>query len=125
SKHNIYLATCTRPRSCLLIICDNPDPFTAAAYYASGASTTAKPSEVTTITDPASPWEGTPRQGKLTTGTVVSTIDVGAKGVKKGDIAGTAKIGAEEFVCFRDGESRFTVAGWDEWSCVADYWCAS
>jgi hypothetical protein len=130
SKHNIYLATCSRPRSCLLIICDSPSPFTAAAYYPNGASTAAKPSDITTITDPASPWEGASRQGRFTTGTVTSTIDVGAKGLKKGDIAGGAKLGSEEFVCFKDGVSKFEVSGWDDWelqrvSCVADYWCAS
>lgn len=130
SNHNIYLATCTRPRRCLLIICDDPEPVTAAAYYASGASTTAKPSDITTITDPAAAWEGVSRQGRLSTGILTSAIDKNAKGIEKGQIAGTAKVGAEEYVCFKDGESRFTVAGWDDWSlqrvsCTADYWCAS
>ncbi|KAK7186411.1 hypothetical protein DPSP01_013110 [Paraphaeosphaeria sporulosa] len=130
SKHNIYLATCTRPRSCLLIICDDPDPITAAAFYASGASTAARPTDITTISDPAAAWEGVTRSGRLTTGKLTSAIDKGAKAVAKGEIAGSAKIGAEEYVCFKDGASKFTVQGWEDWSaqklsCTADYWCAS
>ncbi|KAF9741153.1 hypothetical protein PMIN06_005557 [Paraphaeosphaeria minitans] len=130
SKHNIYLGTCARPHSCLLIICDDPDPITAAAYYASGASTTARPTEITTISDPAAAWEGVSRSGRLTVGTLTSAIDKGAKGVVKGEIAGSAKIGSEEYVCFKDGATKFVVQGWDDWSaqrvsCTADYWCAS
>ncbi|KAL1591673.1 hypothetical protein SLS60_011671 [Paraconiothyrium brasiliense] len=114
SKHNIYLATCTRPRSCLLVICDNPSPFTAAAYYSNGVSTSINPTELATITNPASPWEGTPRQGRFRTGTVTSTINAGAKALPKGEIAGEAKLGIEEFVCFRDGVTKFTATGWDD-----------
>lgn len=130
SKHNIYLASCTRPRNCLLIICDNPSTFTAAAYYANGAATSNNPTELATITSPASPWEGVPRQGRFRTGVVSSTIDAGAKSLAKGEIAGAAKLGSEEFICFRDGESKFTWTGWDDLDlqradCVADYWCAS
>lgn len=130
SKHNLYLATCTPPRECLLIICDTPDPFTAAAYYANGASATAKPTELATIADPASPWEGASRKGSFRNGVVTSTINVGAKALAKGELAGEAKLGTEEFVCFRDGQSKFTTTAGDGFdrktvSCVADYWCAS
>lgn len=130
SKHNIYLATCTPRRSCLLIICDEPDPFTAAAYYANGASASTKPTELATIADPASPWEGASRKGSLRNEAVTSTINAGAKALAKGELAGEAKIGTEEFVCFRDGQSTFTTTGGDGFdrrtvTCVADYWCAS
>lgn len=129
SKHNLYLATCTRRPNCLLIICDDPPPFTAAAYYANGATTATNPTELATIATPASPWEGTPRQGEFRTSPFSSTIDAGAGALAKGEIAGAATVGTEEFVCFRDGETTFTANDWDDLvgkaSCVADYWCAS
>lgn len=130
SKHNIYLATCTKPRSCLLIICNDPDPFTAAAYYPNGASTTTRPSELSTVSNSAAPWEGTLRQGRFRTGTLSANINAGAKTLSKGEIAGTATLGSEDYVCFRDGQSKFSTQSWDDLdlrpvNCVADYWCAS
>ncbi|KAJ4295460.1 hypothetical protein N0V90_007472 [Kalmusia sp. IMI 367209] len=108
SKHNIYLATCRRSPDCLLVICNNPPQFTAAAYYANGITNANSPTELATVTDPASPWEGTPRTGRFRTTTFTSSIDAGAKALAKGEIAGQATLGTEEFICFKDGQSKFT-----------------
>lgn len=126
SKHNIYLATCKRDPDCLLIICNAPPSTTAAAYYANGITNANRPSEFATVADPASPWEGASRKGKFRTATLSSAIDAGAKALAKGQIAGSATLGKEEFVCFRDGQSKFTTEDDDSTvNCVADYWCAS
>lgn len=124
SKHNLHLATCTPLPSCLLIICSTPVPYTAAAYYPNGASASAQPGEIGTVADPAAPWEGVARRATLRAGVVTANIAKGAKALAKGEIAGEASLGAEGFVCFRDGVGRFSVQG-GEVNCVVDYWCAA
>lgn len=58
-----------------------------------------------------------------------TSIDAGADGLKEGELAGTAKLGSEDFACFRDGKTAFE--GRDElgldrtYACVTDFWCAS
>lgn len=84
---------------------------------------------MTTVNDPAVPWEGTQRTVNLgRTGRFSSNIEDGADSIQNGEIAGTAKLGAEEFVCFRDGETTFKFSedlGLSNYSCIAEYWCPS
>jgi hypothetical protein len=138
SKHNLYLATCTRrssvPDCPLIILCarQQQTTYTAVAYYANGpieSNRNTNPTQISTVSQPPQPWEGTPRSARVgRVGTFESNIDAGAATLEKSQIAGSAKLGDEEFVCFKDGATKFTVR--DELddptaSCQADYWCPS
>jgi hypothetical protein len=145
SKHNLYLVTCAKraasPPGCFLgIICPQQKRqavtyYTAVAYYANGAidsgtvGRNTNPTSLTTVSDPSQPWEGTQRVAKLgRTGDFSSNIDAGAKTVAKGQLAGDAKLASEDFVCFRDGQTKVTTRdelGDTTASCTADYWCPS
>lgn len=140
SKHNLYLATCTRRSSLgdcpLLIICPASDAaeitYSAIAYFANGpVSTTGavKPSEIATTSQPPQPWEGVARGAKLgRTSTVIASIDASAATLLDGQIAGSAKLDTEDFVCFKDGKTVFEVKnelGIRQYSCTTDYWCPS
>ncbi|KAF2272541.1 uncharacterized protein EI97DRAFT_436784 [Westerdykella ornata] len=138
SKHNLYLATCSKqtiiPDCPLIILCprQRAATYTAVAYYANGpieSNRNKNPTQIATVSNPAAPWEGTQRVAKLgRAGDFASNIDAGARNLAKSAIAGEAKLGTEEFVCFKDGESAFTVRDEldiPEYSCKADYWCAS
>lgn len=136
SKHTFYLTSCAQ-RCTLGILCDTSSnaatTFSAIVYYANGASTsgstlTSNPTSITTISTPAQAWDGTQRAAIIGRTAFSSNIDVGANVLLKGQIAGSAKLGAEEFVCFRDGETTIsgsTDLGIQQWSCKADYWCPS
>ncbi|CAO2650577.1 Nn.00g018690.m01.CDS01 [Neocucurbitaria sp. VM-36] len=145
SRKNVYLATCT-PRAgdgCLLgILCsrDSTSPssssaaeaalsYSAVIYYNGPASSRTSPTDVGTVSTPARAWEGATRKAVLSAGAFEGTIDAGAAQLSKSSIAGSAMLGREEFVCFRDGEATFQ---FEEGllvsrsvSCKADYWCAS
>jgi hypothetical protein len=132
SKHNLYLTTCTS--KCVLgILCSRQQrSHTAVLYYANGpvdSSRNTSPTQMTTVTDPAAPWEGTQRAARLgRTGDFTSNIDEGADSISSGQIAGGAKLATEDFVCFRDGETTFKFSedlGLSSYSCTADYWCPS
>lgn len=139
SKHNLYLVTCTRrssnlPGCPLIIICPRQQTtkYTAVAYYANGpieSNRNVNPTQIATVAEPAAPWEGTQRVAKLgRAGDFSGNIDQTAAGISKGQIAGSAKLASEDFVCFKDGATSFTVR--DElddpkYSCTADYWCPS
>jgi hypothetical protein len=137
SKHNLYLVTCKRrsefPDCPLIILCPRQQStYTAVAYYADGpveSSRNSNPTEITTVSQPAQPWEGTQRVAKLgRVGDFSSDIEAGAEDLEKGQIAGSAKLGSEEFVCFTDRETSVVVRdflGDPEYSCSADYWCPS
>ncbi|KAF2019142.1 hypothetical protein BU24DRAFT_114123 [Aaosphaeria arxii CBS 175.79] len=155
SKHNLYLVTCTQrtsgfPDCPLLIFCSQPvtsslskrqlrpaKSYTAVAYYANGPIETlpgrnTNPTAIATVEDPAAAWEGTQRVAKLSlgggAGAFSSSIDVGAKTLDKGQIAGEARLDAEDFACFRDGKTGFVgrdVFGDETYRCTADYWCPS
>lgn len=135
SKHNLYLSTCTSrsalPGCPLIIICPRAaaaQSYTAAAYFAT--TTSNSPTEMGIVSERAVPWEGTTRSSRLRSGTFSSSIDAGAKTLEKSAIAGSAKVGTEQFTCFRDGETKFDaisegLIGDERSACVADYWCAS
>jgi hypothetical protein len=140
SKHNLYLSTCTRRTGfgeCpLIIICPASDAaevkYSAIAYFANGPLSTtgsANPTEVATTSEPPQPWEGTARNAKLgRTGTVTASIDAGAATLESGQIAGSAKLDTEDFVCFKDGKTSFEVKndlGIRQYICTTDYWCPS
>lgn len=137
SKHNLYLVTCTkraRESDCpLIILCGTEQvSYTAVAYYANGpieANRNTDPTQISTVSQPVQPWEGTPRTAKINrVGDFSSNIDSAAAGIANGQIAGSAKLSEEEFVCFKDGETSFTVRndlGIQQYSCSADYWCPS
>lgn len=138
SKHNIYLATCTRRSGLgecpLLIFCPEEAAVTysAIAYFANGpiASTgLTTPSQIATVSEPPQPWEGAQRGAKLgRTSSVTASINAGANALEKGQIAGTAKMDAEDFVCFKDGTTFFEVRnelGGRQYSCTTEYWCPS
>jgi hypothetical protein len=141
SKHTLYLSTCTRrglgdsDGDCdLLILCprQRSSTYSAVAYYAnggidSGSQRNKNPTQIATVE--TSPWEGSTPKAKLgRAGEFSSYIDAGAKAFAKGEIAGSAKLGDEGFVCFKDGVTKITgrdELGDPEYSCVTDYWCPS
>lgn len=101
------------------------DIYTAVAYYANGQSN-GNPTEIATVSDPAQSWEGTLRVANLRTSAFSSNINADAAGLEKSAMAGQAKLGTEDFVCFKDGETAFTARdGLQQASCTANYWCAS
>jgi hypothetical protein len=137
SKHNLYLSTCaTRsalPGCPLIIICPKAEetaalPYIAAAYFET--TNKASPTEVAIVSLVQVPWEGFTRSARLRNGAFSSSIAIGGKTLAKSAIAGMAKVGREEFICFRDGETKFEavsdgIIGEERSQCVADYWCAS
>jgi hypothetical protein len=136
SKHNLYLATCTKRSGCpLIILCprQRQTSYTAVAYYANGpiesSGRNSNPTEIATVSESAAPWEGTQRTARLgRVGQFSSNIDAGAGALEEGQIAGSAKLGDEDFVCFTDGATSIVVRdflGDPEYTCTADYWCPS
>jgi hypothetical protein len=141
SKHNLYLVTCTQRNilDCpLLILCSKDatavTKYTAMAYYANGPIpsnriSNSKPTQTVIISRFAQLWEGTQRVGKLgQSGSVSSNIDAQAASLAKGQISGTAQMDNEEFVCFRDGQTKIQWSedlGVVEVDCTTDYWCPS
>ncbi|KAF2639840.1 hypothetical protein P280DRAFT_470449 [Massarina eburnea CBS 473.64] len=131
SKHTVYLSTCTRratvPDCPIVILCNQPaapaQTYTAAAYFVNSRPQANLPTEVAVVSTSLEPWEGTQRVAKFRTATFSSVIDAGAKGLSKSDVAGSARLGNEDFACFKDGETVFAADGLT--SCRADYWCAS
>ncbi|KAF1953350.1 hypothetical protein CC80DRAFT_420389 [Byssothecium circinans] len=133
SKHNIYLSTCNRratiPDCPLIVLCDDKraaapaKTFTAAAFFANTISQSKTPTEVAAVSEYVEPWEGTQRVARFKTAAFSSVINAGANTLVKGDVAGSARLGNEEFACFRDGETAFSAD--DITRCKADYWCAS
>ncbi|KAF2263999.1 hypothetical protein CC78DRAFT_533598 [Lojkania enalia] len=139
SKHNVYLVTCTRTNAldCPLppLICATQTAaaksYSAVAYYPNGPITSSKstPNQIVTVSEPPQPWEGTTHTVKLTiVGDFAANIDAGANTLPQGQLAGTAKLADEDFVCFTDGVTKFSFdksLGIEKHSCTADYWCPS
>ncbi|KAF2727058.1 hypothetical protein EJ04DRAFT_596205 [Polyplosphaeria fusca] len=143
SKHTVYLMTCTRSGllDCpLLILCDKNSTaapnsaaasrFTAVAYFANGppSGIRSSPTSLTTVSQGIQPWEGTQRVATINREGFSSNIDAGAGALPKGQIAGNAKLGNEDFVCFTDGSLRISGEedlGLTTWSCTASYYCPS
>lgn len=137
SKHNLYLVTCKRrsgwPDCPLIILCSRQESeYTAVAYYANGpveSNRNSNPTQISTVSEPAQPWEGGQRVAKLgRVGEFSSAIDADGAALEKGEIAGSAKLDDEDFVCFSDGETSIAVRdglGDIEYTCSADYWCPS
>lgn len=141
SKHTLYLTTCTRqsiiPDCPLIILCarQQRSSYKAVAYYANGpieSNRNTYPTQMTTVSQNGEPWEGEQRTASIgRVGQFSSTIDTSGGSLKKGEIAGLAKLGEEEFVCFRNGVTSIPVRdGFDldllgRTVCTADYWCPS
>lgn len=145
SKHNIYLATCTQkssvPECPIIILCPRQQrsrTYSAAIYYANGpieSTGSSSPTAIATVADPAQPWEGEQRTARIRSGgpgpggAFSSNITDGADTLKHGEIAGQAKLDSEDFACFRDGQTSFSVRANEDRAetanCKADYWCAS
>ncbi|KAH7414304.1 hypothetical protein DE146DRAFT_31430 [Phaeosphaeria sp. MPI-PUGE-AT-0046c] len=123
SKKNVYLTTCTS-RSLL-----DTDTASAVIYYNGPATSRTSPTDIGVVAEPASKWEGVTRRVTLSDGRFTSSIAAGADALPKSQIAGTAKLGNEDFVCFVDGSSTFKfregLLGLRETNCKANYWCAS
>ncbi|KAH7116266.1 hypothetical protein B0J11DRAFT_443306 [Dendryphion nanum] len=138
SRHNLYLVTCTpssdkpfcpNPRFC------EPDEsvptkYTAVAYFANGPiEINQSLTEIATVTRPAQAWEGTLRVARLgKTSVFGSNIVREATGLKTGEIAGSAALDNEDFVCFKDGQVAFVVSDdltHEPFTCKTDYWCPS
>jgi hypothetical protein len=128
SRHNLYLTTCTPidPDD------DNTSAaskYTAVAYFANGPIETNQAlTDIATVTDPAQRWEGTQRVALLGSGSFSSRIDASAARLEKGQIAGTAVMNDEDFVCFKDGTTSFVVTKGltnKPYTCKTDYWCPS
>jgi hypothetical protein len=142
SKHTIYLSTCTSrsllPGCPLIILCprgsstSEAQTYTAAAYFSSPLSNSNdNPTDIVTISERGEPWEGAQRAAELSRKAFASNIDAGAAGLAMSQIAGTAVLGSEDFICFKDGTSKFSVdggllgIGGQSAECTADYFCAS
>lgn len=147
SKKNVYLATCTtRGFDCgIPILCSlfSTSPETASdsaidaaaetssvvIYYNGPATPRTSPSDIGTVSSPARSWEGATRRTSLDVGDFEGKIARDAKGLEKSQIAGSATLGGEDFVCFKDGQSTFQfregLLGFRSANCLADYWCGS
>ncbi|KAF1840969.1 uncharacterized protein K460DRAFT_359509 [Cucurbitaria berberidis CBS 394.84] len=143
SKKNVYLATCTTrgPECSIPILCsslDNTSPsdtaaaetFSAVIYYNGPAKSRSSPTDVGTVSSPSRPWEGATRRASLDiAGAFEGKIDADAAALSKSQIAGSAKLGKEELVCFKDGEATFKfgegLLALRSVNCRADYWCGS
>jgi hypothetical protein len=105
------------------------DTASAAVYYDGPASSRTSPKDIGVVSEPARKWEGVSRRTTLDGGRFTSSIAAGAESLPKSQIAGTATLGTESFVCFVDGTSTFKfregLLGLRETNCKADYWCAS
>ncbi|KAH9865645.1 hypothetical protein J1614_009231 [Plenodomus biglobosus] len=123
SKKNVYLSTCVE-RGIL-----DSDTFLAAVYYNKAASSSSSPTDVGMLNSRTRTWEGATRRVTLNAGSFESKIDSGAKNLDKSQIAGTAKLGRENMVCFVDGTTAFRFDGGlldlGSTKCTANYWCAS
>lgn len=97
--------------------------------YYNGPSSSSDPRDVGTVSYIARGWEGSTRRTVLDGSSFTSSIDNDAKGLAKSQIAGSATLGREQFVCFKDGSSTFKFSegllGLRSKTCRADYWCAS
>lgn len=134
SKHNLYLATCTKRERCpLIILCPKDEAavttYTAVAYFANGpveANRNYIPTAIATVSQPVQPWEGTQRVAKIgLTSSFSSNIQADGATLEHSAIAGAAQLDNEQFVCFKDGTTKFGGTGLEEYSCTADYWCGS
>jgi hypothetical protein len=105
------------------------DTASTVIYYNKAATAGASPNDIGVVSEPAKKWEGATRKATLSDGRFTSNIAAGADTLPKSSIAGTAKLGDEDFVCFVDGTSTFKfregLLGLRETNCKADYWCAS
>ncbi|KAA8625543.1 hypothetical protein PtrSN002B_009310 [Pyrenophora tritici-repentis] len=124
SARNVYLTTCTT-RS---LSADSTS--SSAILYNSGDTSSSNPSDVgTVLSESAIQWAGYTRRVPLGSGIFESKIDKGAETLEKSQIAGSAKLRREQFVCFRDGVSTFRFAGGvlgaETTVCTAEFWCAS
>ncbi|KAF2856251.1 hypothetical protein T440DRAFT_513332 [Plenodomus tracheiphilus IPT5] len=123
SKKNVYLSTCVE-RGIL-----DSDTVLAAIYYNKAASSSSSPTDVGTLSSRTRTWEGATRRVTLSAGSLESKIDSGAKDLDKSQIAGTAKLGNEDLVCFVDGTTTFKfdsgLLDLGSTKCTANYWCAS
>lgn len=123
SKKNVYLSTCVE-RNIL-----DSDTFLAALYFNKPASSSSRPNDIATLNGGARTWEGAARRASLKAGFLESKIDSGANTLDKSQIAGTAKLGSENLVCFVDGATTFRFEGGlldlGSTKCTANYWCAS
>ncbi|KAF2032003.1 hypothetical protein EK21DRAFT_87614 [Setomelanomma holmii] len=124
SRKNVYLATCTT-RGLL----DSPADSSSTVIYYNGPSSSRDPSDVATVSQPARDWEGSTKRTYVNGASFTSSINAGAGDLPKSQIAGTATLGGEDFVCFVDGTSTFKfnegLLGLGSTNCKADYWCAS
>jgi hypothetical protein len=163
SSHNIYLVTCTWSGSNGRW--GNSDKSaTGVAFFKAPIQTppslggrqdwkdSPRPDQVAILRSPATSWEGTKRQSTVWENKAFSAnIVTGAGTLSKGQIAGEASLGSEQFVCFKDGETEIRLVGdgdgngpgrwgggrrppekrqrWNggnDWAqCKVDYWCAS
>lgn len=105
------------------------DTSSVVIYYNGPSTSRSSPSDVGTVSEPARGWEGATRRTDLSGTRFTSSIADSADELAKSEIAGTAKFGSEEFVCFADRSSTFRFSegllGLRTTNCKADYWCAS
>jgi hypothetical protein len=105
------------------------DTSSVVIYYDGPATSRTSPTDIGVVSEPAKKWEGASRRVSLSGGRFTSSIAANADDLNKSDIAGSATLGNEEFVCFVDGSSTFSfkegLLGLRATNCKADYWCAS
>jgi hypothetical protein len=122
SKKNVYLSSCTS-RSLLdsrwLLIkhiksnthSSAADTASAVIYYNGPASSWTSPSDIGVVSEPSRKWEGVSRRTTLSDGRFTSSIAAGADGLPKSQIAGSATLDTEAFVCFVDGKTARQTIG--------------
>jgi hypothetical protein len=131
--HNIYLVTCV-PRTRKN---DDETPaaatnFTAVAYFkrpidpAETDSKGPQPNKAALVSQPPEAWEGAKWKVKVWKDKIFTAdIASGAETLAKGGIAGSVRLGEEDYACFKDGETAIRIRDDDvRGKCVADYFCA-
>lgn len=150
SSHNLYLVTCAvragrnsvQNVSALAFfntpITSNP---VRGPPGGGGWDNDPKADQAALISNPAAPWEGTISASVWSNTNFTSSIDKQAGTLAKGNIAGSATLNKEQYICFKDGDTEIGIKedngdGRGDWGpgrgrgrprvqCTADYWCAS
>lgn len=133
SKNNVYLVRC-EPEDCPIGLCD-PGEFTitAATYFSTSAvpasgRAVARPDGIGKLSGYNPSFESATSKNVQVgrAGRFTWSIATAAKTLKKGEIAGTATLGTEPFVCFRDAATKFAINDdLERYECTAEYWCGS
>ena len=131
SKHVAYLSVCY-PDECPIGLCYIGDfKILAIGYFADGPpkGSSATPSALGKLSVflGNTAWEGDKKSVRVgSAGTMSTDISKNALSLGQSEIAGNASLPNENFVCFRDGSTKFKITHeLERYTCTADYYCPS